>query len=631
NTKFNGLRKNNDYGTTNKLTGDLLVSEEKYTEAVLKYQQAIIQFDPPFNNIDPEKNPEEYSGVFSYINLFSALIAKGDAYRKLYTADKNTSKLIAALNAYRSAYRLIAYVEKTYDSDEARLFLNKTKYTIRTYPIEISLTLYDLTKDKKYLEEAYLFDQRNKASVLTLNVQENMLRRTFESTNDIFTRQAACKSIITRLSLKAAQATDSAQAKNINETIRDNEIKLSKIQDTINTTPSLSKYMPVEKIPSIIDLQNKTLDNKTALLSYHLSQRELITFVVMTGSFTYYKQTIDSSFFKKLQDFIHSVHDVNGENKFNGVENAQRLYFNLFSAIKNKLSGINRLVIIPDDELNYLPFEALQDENGNYLVNSFAIQYQYSTALIGEVNERKNDNNEILGIAPFATSGFSDTTRKIKFDPLFNSGTEINNLNGKTHLDKQATKSAFLQNANHYTIIHLATHASVNDDFPERSFIAFYPDSKDNLLFAQEIYDLNLDSTKLVILSACETGSGRLIRGEGMMSLSRAFAYAGCPNIITSLWKAEDKTTAFLSQQLHYYLKKGYTRDKALQQAKIDLLNSDRIEQRFKTPNYWAHLILIDNYEADKKVYPTLWIALTIVAAITISLFFFYKKKSLAS
>ena len=73
-------------------------------------------------------------------------------------------------------------------------------------------------------------------------------------------------------------------------------------------------------------------------------------------------------------------------------------------------------------------------------------------------------------------------------------------------------------------------------------------------LYAPEISNLKLDSTQLVILSACETGTGQLVKGEGLMSLSRAFAYAGCPDIITSLWKAEDKTTAFLTQQLHYYL-----------------------------------------------------------------------------
>ena len=96
----------------------------------------------------------------------------------------------------------------------------------------------------------------------------------------------------------------------------------------------------------------------------------------------------------------------------------------------------------------------------------------------------------------------------------------------------------------------------MNNEKPAQSFITFYPSTPDYKLYAGEIADLKLDSTQLVILSACETGAGQLVKGEGLMSLSRAFAYAGCPNIITSLWKAEDRTTAYLTQQLHYYLEK---------------------------------------------------------------------------
>jgi hypothetical protein len=97
------------------------------------------------------------------------------------------------------------------------------------------------------------------------------------------------------------------------------------------------------------------------------------------------------------------------------------------------------------------------------------------------------------------------------------------------------------------------------------------------------------------------------------MSLSRAFAYAGCPNIITSLWKAEDKTTAFITQRLHHYLAKGLTKDKALQSAKIDLLNDKNIDPRFKQPRYWAHLIFIGNYETDGRKNNWWIIALAII------------------
>jgi CHAT domain-containing protein len=119
-------------------------------------------------------------------------------------------------------------------------------------------------------------------------------------------------------------------------------------------------------------------------------------------------------------------------------------------------------------------------------------------------------------------------------------------------------------------------------------------------------------------LSASETGTGKLVKGEGLMSLSRAFAYAGCPNIITSLWKAEDKTTAFITRRLHHYLEKGFPKDKALQQAKLDMLRSDDTDPRYKTPNYWAHLVFIGNYEPLQRRNNWWWIALTIIVAAII-------------
>ena len=153
----------------------------------------------------------------------------------------------------------------------------------------------------------------------------------------------------------------------------------------------------------------------------------------------------------------------------------------------------------------------------------------------------------------------------------------------------------------------------------------------EHILYAQEIYNLRLDSINLVILSACETGSGKLIRGEGLMSITRAFAFAGCPNIITSLWKASDKTTAFITQRLHFYLVKGYSRDMALQQAKLDLLESKEIAPSLKTPNYWAHLVLIGNYEQAKDQFPWPWLIAGITGLVLLGIYFIKKKSRLTA
>jgi CHAT domain-containing protein len=303
---------------------------------------------------------------------------------------------------------------------------------------------------------------------------------------------------------------------------------------------------------------------------------------------------------------------VSLEINYTGTLAAMDLYQILIEPMQSDLAPIKRLIVIPDDELNYLPFEALQNEKKQFLTEKFAITYQYTAALFEEKN-KLNYSGGTLGFAPFTEAGFKND-KGDEFSMLPASEAEISNLKGKAFISEKARKDSFLLNANKFKIIHLATHASMNNADPLRSFILFHPSETDYKLFAQEIYNMKLDSTQLVILSACETGDGHLVKGEGLMSLSRAFAYAGCQNIITSLWKSSDKNTAFITSRLHYYLDKGVSRDMALQQTKLEFLNSSEIEPRYKSPVYWANLILIGNYEPYHKNNNWWWIAIVLIA-----------------
>ncbi len=610
NQKWNGQQKNVQAGLTLKYLGDQLVNENKLPQALDYYQQSLQQFTSTFNETDINKNPSRFNEVFSYINLFNALVAKADAMALLYTQQKDIKWLETSLNTYRSAFSLADHVERTYDSDEARLFLNKIKYTAHSKPIDVSLQLYDLTQKRIYLEEAYLFDQRNKASILSLNIQANGLRKINKEDSEFYRRQDSLRTAITRFSLKAAGITDSLQLKNINDAVRDDEIELGKVQEMLNNVVPDREKQFTDRIPAVNDLQ-KDLDNTTALLSYHLSDKELLVLLVTGNKFEYRLTPIGPGFFEKLDSFKMTLHNVTAEQKYQGDDLSASLYRILIKPVASFLPNIKRLIIIPDDELNYLPFEALEDENNIFLVEKYAVQYQFSTALLGKEDHAKKEKG-ILAFAPFASKGYRDTTGTL-LGALPASREEISQLKGNILIDSAADKNNFLQNAGHYGIIHLATHASVNNESPLRSFIAFYPGKDDYKLYAQEIYNLQLDSTELVILSACETGTGQLVKGEGLMSLSRAFAYAGCSNIITSLWKAEDISTSFIMQRLHYYLDKNYTKDKALQQAKLDLLNDKEIDPRFKTPNYWAHLLFIGNYEQKHNSSNWWWISIAII------------------
>jgi CHAT domain-containing protein len=585
NQRIFGKKPNIANGQTLKFYGDLYFQLDSPLKALHFYQQAIHQFYPSYSDTSIKASPEKFTGVFSYINLFNTLVGKAEAFHFLYVKTGEIANAIEELKAYQSAFKLIDYVERTYNSDEARLFLERTKYVAHTKPIDIAYELYTKTKEKNFIESLYVFDQQNKASVLSLNAQ--LKEQASSKDASVLTKERLIRTDITRLSLKAAEIKNDSELIAINKQIRDREIELGKLQEQISA--STTGFT----LPSIAFLEKKFLDNQTALISYHLSEDKLTTLLITKENFECYQQPLPSNFHELVTGYIQQLKqpDLNGASG----DDSRTLFNFLFGNIS--LQGMKRLIIIPDDELNYLSFESLRDSNGKYLIQNYSVQYQYSTSLLKK-ETADFSGHQTLAFAPFASKGFSDTS--IQLEALPNSLSEIATINGAKFTDSAATKINFLDNLARYKVLHLATHAVVNTKEDNLSFVSFYPSLMKNnskfLLYTEEIYNLPLNKTDLVILSACETASGNLIRGEGVMSLSRAFAYAGCSDVITSLWNANDFSTAYLTNRVHLYLDKEYSIDAALQQAKLDYLNDRSINPRLKDPFYWSHLIFIGNY-----------------------------------
>jgi CHAT domain-containing protein len=206
-------------------------------------------------------------------------------------------------------------------------------------------------------------------------------------------------------------------------------------------------------------------------------------------------------------------------------------------------------------------------------------------------------------------------------------------LQGKKLFGPDATKQQFVSMSGRYPIIHLATHAMANDTNLLGTYIEFYGLKKDpdtaHRLYEQEIYTLDMKDSRLVILSACETGDGLLVNGEGILSLSRAFSYAGCKSVVTSLWKADEISTSFICRRLHYYLQKGLAIDEALQKSKLDYLETKEVEERYKNPAYWANLVLIGDYQPVTKPVRN-WKLLFLEVLVLSGLFLFVVWKKLA-
>ncbi len=177
-------------------------------------------------------------------------------------------------------------------------------------------------------------------------------------------------------------------------------------------------------------------------------------------------------------------------------------------------------------------------------------------------------------------------------------------------LGKQANSAFFLEQAGHYKIIHLATHACMDEENPMQSKVFF----ADEPIINQELFNLNL-SADMAVLSACNTGSGQLVKGDGVMSLSKGFIHAGCPSALVRLWSVDDYSTSEIMINFYKYLKKGQSKDKAIRNAKLEYLASaDKVKRH---PFYWAAFIHMgDPVALDFGGQNRKWIWMTVIGVI---------------
>ncbi len=585
--RLRGVR-NAQLGLTYKLLGDILAERKQFEKAIRQYQQSIIQLDLAFSSADIYQNPFNYRQGFSSYLLFETLIAKAACWRKLYQQETRPHQRRAAIHTYQSAFRLADYIQKSFDNDEARFFTVEKVYPVYQRGVAYLIGLYETTRDELYLREAFRWSEKSKATVLAVGLKENTVKSASGIPDSLLSRERNLHVTLSRQLLQLENATSTDVIWQVTAQVRDTQLTLSRLTDALNDYPDYYRQKFSFDTLNISHIQKQILDEQTALLSYFRTDTMMVGFVLTTKQLRHFRVPQPQSLDKALQGLLTNLQTVATGQGYDGRIYAEVLYEKLIKPADPYLSNIRSLIIIPHDELAQLPFETLHSHQQAFLLERFDITYQYSASFLQSRLSSGPDLERVLSVAPFAAG-----ITKGEFAALKGSDYETKQFKGFRLLNRQATKSNFLSMARDYSVVHLATHAVVSRTDPMESFVAFYPTSyRSNRLYAHEITYGMLPKTELVFLSACETAEGKLIRGEGIMSLSRAFLFAGCPNLVTSLWKAEDNATAYISNHFYGYLGEGMSFPKALRQAKLDLLH-DRQQVQYHSPQYWSHLIFI--------------------------------------
>jgi CHAT domain-containing protein len=614
-----------------------------YGQALRNYQSAIQALHFNFRDADIYHNPADLGNTVSPLLLFKVLGHKAQAFGQYYKRSQELKDLQASLQTYQLAFQLSDLIRKGYDSDEAKLFFANTVSPVYEEAIATAFLLFTHTRQNRYLETAFSLAEQSKAAVLAESLRELEIRQVPGIPAGLLRREGDLKRNIAALNRSLAEENDPARKEKYRDYLRENEIELA---ETVKEFEKSKPYyqLKYDLSPITVGQIREGLNKKTALVEYFVGKKSLYIFVITPDKFEVRQLTLGASFNRDWQTLYHALYQAAPGVRYPGNEAAHRLYRLLIKPVAPALTGVQRLVIIQDKELCYLPFEALVSEPGKarYLLQDYTISYAYSGKLLRHTadNSRLGRSTAIMAMAPFATkvSGAIQTSRQATapaevLPPLYASAGEVNQIGGQIYLGPAATKERLLQQAGRYDIIHLATHAKANSQEPLHSFIAFYPAANGpsgSRLYVPEIYNLRLDKLQLVVLSACETGGGQLVKGEGIMSLARAFAYAGCPSTVTTLWKAEDKTTAYISTRLYEYLKAGKPKDVALRLAKLDYLEN-QTNWRKRSPVYWANFIFIGDQAPVYTSYAFLWWILGGLIAAAGGWFLFRKWRTPAS
>ena len=544
-----------------------------------------------------------------------------DLYKK--KADQKT--LEAASNTSELIVSLLDKVRINISEEDSRLILGDKYRDSYLNAIRDFYLLYNKTADLHYLELAFEYSEKSKVAGLLTSTRE-LKAAQFHIPSEIADIE---RDLQHEISLITERIADESSVEKPNLTLisnwKENLLNYSRKRDSLVLV--FEKQYPdyyaikyntqmagLKDIPGIVGKDGN-------YINYVLADTVLYTFIVNRRHQQLLAFPIDSSFFKDIRKFRSllsmPLSSDDASLKFKEFQTVgYRLYKKLIDPVRPFLIS-DKMLISPDNILSYLPFETIPSSEVNvegirygdlsYLMNDFDISYTYSATFTAESEKKEyRRSNKLIAFAP-------DYPNPIDIQSTLMSrqagmGT-LNDLpfarqeakyvsditGGKLYENREAKESVYKNESGKYDIIHLAMHTLLNDKDPMHSTLIFSRGNdslNDGYLKTFEIYGIPLRA-KMVFLSSCNTGSGLLFSGEGILSLARGFIYSGSQSVVMSMWEIEDKSGTEIVEKFYDNLKQGYSKSVALKRARIAFLrNADQLRSH---PYFWSALVVYGN------------------------------------
>jgi len=616
---------------------DLALSN--FDSSKLNIQKALLILEPRFKSDNIRDNPDlETSDNFDA--LYELLATKASIYFRCYKINNNPDDWTTTYLTYILIDELTDKIRNGPYTELTKLIIAKVFKKVAS---EALICLSD-REGKSYSEEvlnlAFKFMEKNRYATIYENLSKIQARSQTRIPDSLYQLQNNISMQIKVQQYYLSQAKSDSSRNKINEKILILDNKFRSLQDSIQKKYG-SFYSAFSKELISIEQVKDFLKPGQQFIEYFQNDTSLFILSISKNATNLYNVPWTDDLDQALDHFLNLLSNIIDLNK--SIERIYDDYKDCSYKIYNQvLAGvvekdINSLLISSDGRLANLPFEALITEDGKstfkkapYLITHFNIGYTYSLNLLYKFKPKEksgqptilalsySDGNENLAKANRAgVNEIPATAREVvAISKIFNG------KNDDFVIGENATETTFKKLAEKYEIVHLAVHG-VGDTIEAINSRLLFKSSLDSLndgnLYAYELYNLDFSKMRLAVLSGCETGIGKQYPGEGVFSIARGFAYAGCPAIVMSLWRVNDKYSAELMESFYKNLDLGLSKDEAMRNAKLAFINNS-LDSRFAFPYFWSGFVVQGDSapirSAPFNYYLLLWLILPALAIV---------------
>lgn len=629
-------------GNTFNLLATYCMGQKNYQQAAIYCQKALNSLIVDYHNTNIYDTPIIHGNYHLALDLLKVLQNKAQVLTQLHQQTANINDLKVAFDTYQAIVYLLGEIRHSYSQEGSKLTLVQNHVHIYEQSIAVANQLYQLTNNLSYLHKCFSFAEKSRSLLLLSAIKDAEAKIMANIDPQLLDQEKQLRLAMSYLDEQLYKEQIKGIETDYLQNLQKQRFECAEVYEKLvanleRTYPDYYQLKYNVKTISVTAIQQhlQKCPHKT-VIEYLVGKELIYVFSIGVNHYQLHILPKPTDLDDQIAEFSEALNALNYEEY---VSYGYQLYQTLLQPVLHNLPQSNtpsaatipQLVIIPDQTLYYLPFEALltylPNNNLNYnelpyLLFDYHISYHYSVTLLAESmlkplrNEQQSNN--FIGFAPIyaydrplsrGASEFNDTntlsavrTAQVngnQYRELIYSEMELKNIeklfvqhnsSSRLFLHANASTDNFVQHASKYKYVHIAAHGIVNKQQPKLSGILLSPSNKtekEGMLYMDETYHLDL-SADLLVLSCCETGLGQLIPGEGMMAINRGFLYAGAKNIIFTLFKVYDRESCLLTQYLFEEILNNQSYANALSAAKRKLLVQHGI-----TPKSWAGFVLL--------------------------------------